>query len=315
MDFTLERCEMMRIITVTAILTSMLISASMALCGDSAQIVFVFGKVEAFRVEKGEWGFLKSGELLRGEDIIRMPPGAILRLKDDRGEMLPVFTGSREQKVSEMIAIGRNKLEKLKIENVASNGIAAVDALPAGSYSPAERKVSTEVYTKLSKDEVETLERSIESLIPDLCASVSKLIPAAKLQISKAERGYPPPNLLQASLIFGILFDDEIYPRLASQVRNILPVRDEELEKLVVYRLLLGCVGVEARLEPTKDGIVYLSIDSGLRRNQIRLITANKNLVISNDKLMIPIWIRLDKPNFTYAWYRGAKLVREGPRL
>jgi len=302
----------MRIITVMVILTALVTSASVALCEDSVQVVFVFGKVEAFRAEKGEWSFLKSGELLRGEDIIRMPPGAILRLKDDEGVMLPVFTGSREQKVSELIAIGRNKLEKLKGERMVSNGIAAVDALPAGSYSPVERKVSTKVYTKLPKDEVEALERSIELLIHDLRDSVAKLIPSIE---TRGGEVYPPYNLLQASLIFGILFDEEIYPGLAAQVRTILPVRDENLEKLAVYRLLLGCAGVEAELKSTGTGVVYLSIDSGLRRDQIRLITANRNLVISNGRLMIPIWIRPDRPNFTYAWYRGAKLVREGPGL
>jgi len=305
----------MRLLTVTAILTALLAGVSTAFCDVSAQIVFVFGKVEAFRAEKGEWSFLKSGEILQGEDIIRMPPGAILRLKEERGMMLPVFTGSREQKISELIAIGRNKLEKLKGERIASNGIAAVDALPAGSYSTVERRVSTKVYTKLSKDEIDVLERRIESLLPDLLDSVAKLIPNIKAQLNGSIAVYPPRNLLQASLIFGILFDDEIYPILAARVRNVLPVRDENLEKLAVYRLLLGCVGVKAELKTTGAGVVYLTIDSGLKRDQIRQITANRDLIISNGRLMIPIWIRPDRPNFTYAWYRGAKLVREGPGL
>lgn len=283
----------------------------MAFPDETAQVAFVFGKVEALRMEEGEWRFLKSGEVLRGEDIVRMPPGAILRLKDGQGVMLPVFTGSREQKVSELIALGKDKLQKLRGKRIVSNGMAAVDALPAGSYIPPDRRVSTEVYTGLSADQVDRLEERIKAIIPELREKTVKLIPTVDVKGGV----YPPANLLQANLIFGILFDEGIYPRLAAQVKGILPERNENLEKLAVYRLLLGCVGIEAELKATRSGVAYLYFDSGLARDQISRITANKNLIVSNGRLMIPLWIRPDKPNFTYSWYQGARLVREESRL
>lgn len=266
--------------------------------------VFVFGKVEVLKSGSGEWRFLRSGDRLSDDDLIRMPPGSILRLRED-GRMLPVITGSREQRISELVALAKERMMRMRSKRFVSNGAVAVDALPTGSRSPApEEKVSTEVYT-LSPEEVARIEGIVEGLVRAWGDRVVGLLPSP----FEATLAYPPPALLRASSIFDMLFDGGRYPRLAEPVRKALGVElPAPVEKLIVYRFALGCTGVRARLKSTEDGIPYLLLGTGLAPDQRLRITANSRLVVSNGELFIPLRIKPDTSNFVHAWYSGAEL-------
>jgi len=260
--------------------------------------------VEVLESGSAEWRFLRSGDRLSGDDIVRMPPGSILRLREDGG-MLPVITGSREQRVSELVALARERMMRMRSRRFISNGAAAVDALPTGNYSPApEKRVSTEVYT-LSPEEAARIEGIIEGLVRAWRDRIAGLLPPPP----KAPSPYPPPVLLRASAIFDMLFDGERYPRLAEPVRKALGVElPAPVEKLIVYRFALGCAGVRARLKATEGGTPYLLLSTGLAPDQRLRITANSKLVVSNGELLIPLRIKPDTSNFVHAWYSGAEL-------
>ena len=106
-----------------------------------------------------------------------------------------------------------------------------------------------------------------------------------------------------------MLLDDELYPLLAESVREVLGSNpDVNFERLGVYRFALGCAGVKAELRVSGKGIPYLLIDTGVKPTQVRRITANRSLVVSNGTLLLPLRIQPETTNFIHAWYSGAKL-------
>ena len=68
------------------------------------RILFTFGKVEVLRTNNQGgnqvWTFLTKKELVNDNDLIRIPPRGLLRLKRDDQELLPTLPGGQENKLS-----------------------------------------------------------------------------------------------------------------------------------------------------------------------------------------------------------------------
>ena len=99
--------------------------------------LFTFGKVEVLRTsdpnENKVWVFLRRGDFVNDQDLVRIPPRGLLRLKYNDQDLLPTLPGGRESKVIDLIRSGFDRRRKSRNINQSLSGQPALDVLPLES--------------------------------------------------------------------------------------------------------------------------------------------------------------------------------------
>ena len=111
---------------------------------EESTAIFTFGKIEILKAGEQEWRFLEKGMVLAADDLVRMPPFSLMRLKIANDTHLPTLSGGREVLVRTLIDEGlqRREAQKGKRINEDFDESPAIDGLPVGNRPKTRNRVS-----------------------------------------------------------------------------------------------------------------------------------------------------------------------------
>ena len=265
---------------------------------EESTAIFTFGKIEILKTGEQEWGFLEKGMVLAADDLVRMPPFSLMRLKIEDDTRLPTLSGGREVLVRTLINEGlqRRNAQKGRRINEDFDEDPATDVLPVGNKPKTRNRAS--VFEglsamKVSQSELETLRHKID-LLPDEIASLASPILVSSVQENLEDPAYPAPNLDLARKIYGIL----------NTIEAEVSVRP------LLYAQLLYHAGLNVDLDVNEEGQLFVVFDSEVLSNNAKHITVNQQLIRKRqgeDTVWIAVRIQSSQQNFTTAWYQGSQ--------
>ncbi|MFQ6039530.1 MAG: hypothetical protein ACE5PV_01635 [Candidatus Poribacteria bacterium] len=297
------------------LLTALLCASAV---GDDAKphssATYIFGKVEVLKADSSDWEFLKRNAPLSPDDLIRMPPISLLRIKEKNGVAFPAFYGSRELRVSQLIAEGKERMASSKGKRLDADldGGMAIDILPTGNPNVVEKTLQRQTKSetvKIPPTELHNL-RSLLQHPSDALKSYafSKLQTFGNQHPSREFTVYPGKNILQAQCLFNALMTE-----LSAQGSEFgINLNIPQFRTLLLYGQMLQSIGIKVDFISNSKDELCLIFDSGREIDEIGRITANRTLVYPGEQnLWIPISISGLNNNFTHAWYIGSQRVNE----
>ena len=271
---------------------------------EDAEVIFTFGKIETLQVGEQEWRFLEKGVTLTADDLVRMPPFSLIRLKMGAGTSLPTLSGGREVSVSTLIDDGVHHKHTKKGKRINENleGIPATDVLPLGNQPQAEDRTPAHdqmVAIKVNQPGLENLRRKLDSCPDEITSLISHLVPQQRIPAALKDAinaRYPGPNLDLAQKLYRKLDD------IALESLNV--------PQPLLYVQLLRHVGLDADLDVNKKGDLLVIFDSGIPANSTKWIAANQRLIHKRqgkDTIWIRVQIQSPQQSFTTGWYKGSR--------
>ena len=266
------------------------------------RIFFTFGKVEVLRTddstENRVWMFLRRGELVNDEDLIRIPPRGLLRIKYNDQDLLPTLPGGQENKVVDLIRSAQERKRQSRNANQNLNGQPAIDVLP----------LENKLITNGTKKQVNVLETITEIELDQLRQQLSDLPSHIVAQfpsptMNNQNGNYPSHNIYLAQLLYPfctkVVIDQDIY---------------SNFQKLgLLYAQILHHFKIPTQLNVNQSGDLQVVFDSGLIPSEWQKISANTTLVKSAPARLVDkdhIWLTIQfspKCNFTTAWYLASQ--------
>ena len=291
-------------LTATICLLCMMVAYTSYAESEESTAIFTFGKIEILKAGEQEWGFLEKGMVLAADDLVRMPPYSLMRLKIADDTRLPTLSGGREVLVRTLINEGlqRRDAQKGRRINEDFDEDPATDVLPVGNKRKIQNRASVVEglpAMKVSQSELEILRHKIALLPDEVGSSISPLL-VNPVGGDVEDLAYPAPNLDLARKIYGILNTIESIRRPGMEV-SLRPL---------LYAQLLHHVGLNVDLDVNEEGQLFVVFDSEVRSNNAKQIAANQQLLHKRqgeDTVWIAVQIQSSPQNFTTAWYQGSQ--------
>ena len=285
-------------LTSTICLLCMVLAYTSYAESEESTAIFTFGKIEILKTGEQEWRFLEKGMVLAADDLVRMPPFSLMRLKIADDTRLPTLSGGREVLVRALIDEGlhRRDAQKGRRINEDFDEDPATDVLPVGNKPKTRDRASAFEglrAVKVSQSELETLRHKIDLLPDEIVSSVSPLLISA-VRENVEDPAYPAPNLDLARKTYGILNTIEAEVSL----------------RPLLYAQLLHYVGLNVDLDVDEKGQLFVIFDSEVLSNNAKQIAANQQLIRKRqgeDTVWIAVQIQSSQQNFTTAWYQGSQ--------
>ena len=291
-------------LTVTICLLCMMVAYTSYAESEGSTAIFTFGKIEILKAGEQEWGFLEKGMVLAADDLVRMPPFSLMRLKIAEDTRLPTLSGGREVLVRTLINEGlqRRDAQKGRRINEDFDEDPATDVLPVGNKRKTRDRASVVEglpAMKVSQSELEALRQKIDLLSDEIASLVSPLL-ISSVREDMEVPAYPAPTLDLARKIYGILNTIESVPRprVKASLRSLL------------YAQLLHHAGLNVDLDVNEEGQLFVVFDSEVLSNSAKQIAANQQLIHERqgkDTVWIAVQIQSSQQNFTTAWYQGSQ--------
>ena len=291
-------------LTTTICLLCMMLAYTLYAESEESTAIFTFGKIEILKTGEQEWGFLEKGMVLAADDLVRMPPFSLMRLKIADDTRLPTLSGGREVLVRTLINEGlqRRDAQKGRRINEDFDEDPATDVLPVGNKRKTQNRASGFEglpTMKVSQSELEILRQKIDLLSDEIALMVSPVL-VSSVRENMEVPAYPAPNLDLARKIYGILNTIESVPRPGVKV-SLRPL---------LYAQLLHHVGLNVDLDINEEGQLFVVFDSEVLSNNAKQIAANQQLLHKRqgeDTVWIAVQIQSFQQNFTTAWYQGSQ--------
>lgn len=285
-------------LTATICLLCMMLAYTSYAESEESTAIFTFGKIEILKAGEQEWGFLEKGMVLAADDLVRMPPFSLMRLKIADDTRLPTLSGGREVLVRTLISEGlqRRDAQKGRRINEDFDEDPATDVLPVGNKRKTRNRASIVeglATMKVSQSELDTLRRKID-LLPDEMASLVSPLLISSVRENVEDPVYPAPNLDLARKVYGILNTIEVEVSL----------------RPLLYAQLLRHVGLNADLDVNEEGQLFVVFDSEVLSNNAKQIAANQQLLHKRQEentVWIAVQVQSSQQNFTTAWYQGSQ--------
>ena len=283
-------------LTATICLLCMMLAYTSYAESDESTAIFTFGKIEILKTGEQEWRFLEKGMVLDADDLVRMPPFSLMRLKIADDTRLPTLSGGREVLVRTLINEGlqRRDAQKGRRINEDFDADPATDVLPVGNKPKTQNRASVvEGLPTMKVSQSETLRREIDLLPDEIASSVSPLFISSVLE-KVEDIAYPAPNLDLARKIYGILNTIEAEVSL----------------RPLLYAQLLHHAGLKVDLDVNEEEQLFVIFDSEVLSNNAKQIAANQQLIHKRqgeDTVWIAVQIQSSQQNFTTAWYQGSQ--------
>lgn len=285
-------------LTSTICLLCMMLAYTAYAESEELTATFTFGKIEILKTSEPEWRFLEKGMVLTADDLVRMPPFSLMRLKLANDIHLPTLSGGREVLVRTLVEEGldRKNAQKGRRINEDFEESAATDVLPVGNNLKTRNRVSAverAPTVKISQSELENLRHKIELLPDEIASSITSLL-VTPARENAEKPSYPTPNLGLARKLYGML--------------NIIEA-DASLQPLL-YAQLLHYAGLNVDFDANEEGQLFVVFDSDLPSDNAKQIAVNEQLIYKRqgeDTIWISVRIQSSQQNFTTAWYQGSQ--------
>ena len=284
-------------LTSTICLLYMMLAYAVYAESEESTATFTFGKIEILKTGEQEWRFLEKGMVLAANDLVRMPPFSLMRLKLANDIHLPTLSGGREVLASALIAEGlhRKNAQKGRRINEDFEENPATDVLPVGnkpktqSRASAVEKIPT---VKISQSKLESLRDKIDQLPDEIASSIASLLitPARE---NAENPSYPAPNLDLARNLYGML-------SMIEAETSLHPL---------LYAQLLHHTGLNVDFDVNEEGQLFVVFDSDIPSDHAKQIAVNEQLIYKRqgeDTVWISVRIQASQQNFTTAWYQGS---------
>lgn len=272
---------------------------------DAVTTTFTFGKIEVLKSGEREWTFLEKGTVLNKNDLVRMPPFSLIRLKDAREILLPTLPGGRELPISKLILEGRQRMNQTKGKRVSSpfDSRPAIDVLPLGDSPKGDNRFEAPAAsqpTPLMRSELEALRRKLDSLPEE----IAPYIPRSLMQDSQARKdAYPSTNLSRALTLY------------RDTLKEIEARTEVPSNRSLLYAQLLHRIDIDADLILNGRGELFVIFNSGVPIEGSKQIAANQQLIHKKpgaDSVWISIQVSPIRQNFTTAWYAAGQKLEDG---
>ena len=285
-------------LTATICLLCMVLAYTSYADSEESTAIFTFGKIEILKTGEQEWGFLEKGTVLAANDLVRMPPFSLMRLKIADDTRLPTLSGGREVLVRTLINEGlqHRDAQKGRRINEDFDEDPATDVLPVGDKPKTRNRASAFEglpAVKVSQSELETLRHKIDLLPAEIASLVSPIL-VSFVRENVEDPAYPAPNLDLARKIYGILNRIEVGVSL----------------RPLLYAQLLHHVGLNVDLDINEEGQLFVVFDSEVLSDNAKQIAANQQLIHKRqgeDTVWIAVQLQSSQHNFTTAWYQGSQ--------
>ena len=167
----------------------------------SHRTLFTFGKVEVLRTsdpnENKVWVFLRRGDFVNDQDLVRIPPRGLLRLKYNDQDLLPTLPGGRESKVIDLIRSGFDRRRKSRNINQSLSGQPALDVLPLESKAiPSETRKKSKYLESIDREKLAQFRQHLG----DLPIEIITQFPSPTSSGSMGN--YPSHNIQLAQLLY-----------------------------------------------------------------------------------------------------------------
>ena len=285
-------------LTSTICLLCMMLAYTSYAESEESTATFTFGEIEVLKTGEQEWRFLEKGMVLAADDLVRMPPFSLMRLKIADDTRLPTLSGGREVLVRTLINEGleRKDAQKGRRINEDFDEDPATDVLPVGNKRKTRNRASALEglpAVKVSQSELKTLRHKID-LLPGEIASLVSPVLFNSVRGNAQDPVYPAPNLDLARKIYGILNKIEV----------------EVSRRPLLYAQLLHHAGLNVDLDVNEERQLFVVFDSEVLSNNAKQIAANQQLIHERqgeDTVWIAVQIQSSQQNFTTAWYQGSQ--------
>ena len=242
------------------------------------------------------WFFLNKGQILEGEDLLRLPPKSLIRLKSNDGTLLPTLSGGREIKVEALIQEGLQLKNRNGTQNNQGiNENLTVDVLPLGNRVktlPEHTKSDSTNNQNITTEQLEELRLQIHHLPSDFI----QLLP--KFPVDQDPDHYPSRNLNVARTIYDSIIAGSTFTDRGQKAK---------LNYSLLYAQLIHYVQIPVDLTTNNSGQLTIIFDSGISSINANMITANKQLIVTQknqNHIHIPVQVK-PGTNFITAWYNG----------
>ena len=167
----------------------------------SHRTLFTFGKVEVLRTsdpnENKVWVFLRRGDFVNDQDLVRIPPRGLLRLKYNDQDLLPTLPGGRETKVIDLIRSGFDRRRKSRNINQSLSGQPALDVLPLESKPiPSETRKKSKYLDSIDQGKLAKFRQHLGNLPIEIITQ----FPSPTF--SRSTGNYPSHNIQLAQLLY-----------------------------------------------------------------------------------------------------------------
>ena len=268
----------------------------------SHRTLFTFGKVEVLRTsdpnENKVWVFLRRGDFINDQDLVRIPPRGLLRLKYNDQDLLPTLPGGRETKVIDLIRSGFDRRRKSRNINQSLSGQPALDVLPLESKPiPSETRKKSKYLDSIDQGKLAKFRQHLGNLPIEIITQ----FPSPTF--SRSTGNYPSHNIQLAQLLYPFCTKVDIAQGVHSDFSNLG----------FLYAQLLYYFKIPTKLDVDQSGNLKILFDSGLQPAEWKKISANTSLVQHKSPNSLPkdrIWLAIQfSPNwnFTTGWYSASQ--------
>ena len=233
------------------------------------ETTFTFGRIEVLKFGQDEWAFLEKGDELTTEDLVRMPPSSLIRLKSN-GNLLPTLPGGRELSVGNLIreATQRNNTAPGSRINHEIEHTQVSDILPVGWSS--ERNTPTHSgdthRPEYTSDDLGRLRRQLDRLPHHFVQSIPEFVEPLQDSLVESVQRYPYPNIHQAKMLYGVL-------------RSFEREKLSAYNSVLLYAQLLRHYGIGADLFLDSRSELLVVLNSGVPLHSAKRVTANQGLI------------------------------------
>lgn len=262
--------------------------------GISTRVLFSFGTVETLRDGELEWEFARPNVVLGPHDIVRMPPGALLRLESVEGDRLDLLTGIGEGTPGELLSRAATRAERRDPQSYARSAEAAeVVVLPVGAPSKAPVEAP-----------------AVVSLTPEMAAAwmndrlheheLTREIAARALDAPRAAPSYMPVRVATAHALFAAM---AVELSESPAFRSLFP--DGSSAPAFAFAALLTAADIPIRRYVGGDGRPVVLLDTGVGRDEAGRVTVSRALTHARADGVVetPLAPAPGQTTFLEAWY------------
>ncbi len=263
--------------------------------GFATRVLFSYGAVETLHSGETDWEFARRGMALGPRDIVRMPPGSLLRLESVAGDRLDLLTGIGEGSPAELLAVAAASASAGPGVFAGSSEGDEVDVLPAGDLRETPVATPTDVTFDAATSAAWMADLSHEH-------ETVRNVAGRVLGASSAGPYYMPQRIATAHALFAAMKAELAEP---SAFASLFP--DPSTAGAFAFAALLAAADIPARRYVDGEGRPFVFLDTGLTRGRIGSVTASRSLyrTRADGGVELPIRPSPGQTAFLQAWYAG----------
>lgn len=264
------------------------------------RVLFSFGSVETLRDGETAWEFTRPNMVLGPHDIVRMPPGALLRLESVGGDRLDLLSGIGEGTATDLLSRAASQIQSRDPQPYVRSAEAAEPVvLPVGAPNNAPAETTGGVTLDAATEAAWMIDRRHEhEVVREL---VARVVIGPNGAPSTAP-SYMPPRVALAHALFAAMATELAEPSPLSTLFS-----DSDSAPAFAFASLLTAADVPIHRVIDGNRRAVILLDAGVPRDQTVRLTASRALFYTHadGTVVLPLGPASGQTTFLEAWYAG----------